>query len=56
MAKEEKVIDLKERKTVYATATHPYCVPGSEITVSAHTVEALKKAGFVTETKPKGKE
>jgi hypothetical protein len=51
--KEEKVIDLQAKKTVYATGKGKYYQAGDEITVHPILAEKLVKSGKATEKAPK---
>lgn len=53
--KEEKVVDLRERVTLYATEKNSFKKTGAEMNVSAHLKDHLLKNGTATDVKPTDK-
>lgn len=55
-SKEEvRVVDLRERCTLYATEANKFKKTGEEMNVSVHLKDHLIKTGMATEKKPAAK-
>ncbi len=57
MAKKEegKIVDIRKRVTVYATAKAPYHKEGDEMVTQTETAAYFVKKGYATEKAPTGK-
>jgi hypothetical protein len=49
---EKKIVDLRERVTVYSTEKDPYHTTGDAMNVAPAVAEKLIKKGLATDSKP----